>query len=311
MMSSEMKFTTTLPLPESGGMETFLQADVLSEMAKALERAGFDSCSVTDHPCPTGRWLDAGGHHAQDPFVLLSFIAAATRNLRLQTGILVLPYRNPFLTARAVASLDVCSGGRVILGVGTGYLKGEYRALGVDFMRRNEFMDEYIRAMKAAWGADEFTFEGSGYKAVGNRVLPRPVQRPHPPIWIGGNSKRAIRRAVEWGDGWMPFFTPGAMATTSRTARLIDLNEFADTMTYLREYCGQIGRERPPELILGGVGPEAGAWNPEAILDQIAQYERLGVSHIGLNVGGKSFSEWRDNVERYGSDIIAKMNPTK
>jgi alkanesulfonate monooxygenase SsuD/methylene tetrahydromethanopterin reductase-like flavin-dependent oxidoreductase (luciferase family) len=102
---------------------------------------------------------------------MLSFVAAATRKLRLHTGILVLPYRNPFITARAIATLDVFSGGRVTVGVGAGYLKGEYRALGVDFDRRNELMDEYIRAIKAAWTSDEFTFEGSGYQALGNRTF--------------------------------------------------------------------------------------------------------------------------------------------
>ncbi len=149
-------------------------------IAALLERLGFEGACVTDHPCPAGRWLDAGGHYAQDPFVMLSFVAALTRKLRLHTGILVLPYRNPIITARAIATLDVFSGGRVTVGVGAGYLKGEYRALGVDFDRRNELMDEYVRAMKAAWTSDEFTFEGSGYQALGNRILPRPSQKPHP-----------------------------------------------------------------------------------------------------------------------------------
>src|SRR5207245_8055946 len=126
----------------------------------------------------------------------------ATRRLKLLTGILVLPYRNPFLTARAVSSLDVFSGGRVILGVAAGYLRSEFNALGVDFERRNELTDEYLAALKAAWGAEEFNFEGSGYKAARARILPHPVQSPHPQIWVGGNSPRAIRREGEVGEGW-------------------------------------------------------------------------------------------------------------
>lgn len=148
---------------------------------------------------------------------MLSLLGAVTTTLRLQTGILVLPYRNPFLVARAVASLDRVTGGRVTLSVGTGYLKGEYRALGVDFDRRNELTDEYLDAMTAALSGGEFTFEGEGYTAYGNRILPGPVQQPRPPILVGGNSKKAIRRAVERGDGWNPFLTSVSGADLART----------------------------------------------------------------------------------------------
>ena len=117
---------------------------------------------------------------------MLSLVAAVTSTLRLQTGILVLPYRNPFIVARAAATLDVFSGGRLALGLGAGYLKGEYHAVGADFFRRNEIMDEYMVAMKAAWAGEEFNFEGSDYSARGNRMRPRPIQQPHPPLLVGG-----------------------------------------------------------------------------------------------------------------------------
>src|SRR5580700_5390393 len=232
-----LKINVSLPFDKIQYPDEFLRADAIAEIARTAERAGFNAGCDTDHPVPTGRWLDAGGHHAQDPFVILTFVAAATRTLRLQTGILVLPYRNPFITARAVATLDFLSGGRVTLGLGAGYLKAEYKALGVDFDRRNEIMDEYIKAMKAAWTADEFTFEGTGYQALGNRILPRPVQKPHPPLWIGGNSKRAIRRAVELGDAWYPFFTSGPMSATTRTAAMTGEVELREGIVYMREYC--------------------------------------------------------------------------
>src|SRR5262249_16708350 len=155
-----MKINVTLPFDNIANPAEFLQPEAVAQIGAALERAGFNGGNVTDHPCPTGRWLDNGGPFAQDPFVVLSMLAHATKKLRLQTGILVLPYRNPFITARAVASLDVFSGGRVTLGLGAGYLKGEYAALGVDFERRNEIVDEYINALKAAWCNDEFAFKG-------------------------------------------------------------------------------------------------------------------------------------------------------
>ena len=120
-----------------------------------------------------------------------------TSTLRLHTGILVLPYRNPFIVARAAATLDVFSGGRLSLGVGAGYLKGEYYAVGAHFARRNDVMDEYIAAMKASWTGEQFDFAGTGYSARVNRIRPRPTQRPHPPLFIGGNSRRANPRAKQ------------------------------------------------------------------------------------------------------------------
>ena len=202
-----MKINIPLPFDRTKEAEQFLTMDAVREVGAAVERAGFHAALVTDHPCPTGRWLDAGGHQAQAPFVMLALLAAVTTKIRLQTGILVLPYRNPFIVARDVATLDRYSNGRVTLSLGAGYLKGEYRALGVDFEQRNELMDEYMRALKLSLTGEEFAFEGTGYKAFGNRILPGPVQKPHPPLLVGGNSHRAIRRVVELGDGWNPFFT--------------------------------------------------------------------------------------------------------
>jgi probable F420-dependent oxidoreductase len=263
---------------------------------------------VTDHPCPTGRWLDAGGHYAQDPFVLLSFVAAATRTLRVQTGILVLPYRNPFLTARAVATLDFLSGGRVSLGVGSGYLKGEYRALGVDFDSRNDLMDEYILALKTAWTNDEFSFKGTGYEAFGNRIIPRPIQKPHPPILIGGNSKRAIRRAVELGDAWNPFPTvSAAVAATSRTADLSTEAELADSIALMRELSEKAGRETPPDVELAGLPGGHADLEPEALVEALARYAALGVGAVGATMEGGTRAEWCDNAERFGSEVIARL----
>ncbi|HTS54278.1 MAG TPA: LLM class F420-dependent oxidoreductase [Burkholderiales bacterium] len=298
-----MKISAVLPFDDP---DFQTQEDAVAKVATLLERVGFDSCSVTDHPCPTGRWLDAGGHHAQDPFVMLAMVAAVTRKLRLLTGILVLAYRNPFICARAVATLDVFSRGRVILGMGAGYLKGEYRALGVDFERRNELMDEYLRALKAAWGADEFTFQGTGYQALGNRILPRPVQKPHPPLWIGGNSKRAIRRAVELGDAWYPFFTAGPLSQTTRTAAITGEVELRENIAYMREYSEQVGRKHPPEVVVGSfILP--GEWTASAVLDRLAQLQELGVSTAGVPIKGRTLAEWCDAAERYGVEIVPKL----
>ena len=302
-----MKITVTLPFDQIENPEEFLQPEAVTQIATLVERVGFEGGCASDHPCPTGRWLDAGGHYAQDPFVMLSFVAAATRKLRLYTGILVLPYRNPFITARALATLDVFSGGRVTVGVGAGYLKGEYHALGVDFERRNELMDEYIRAIKTAWTSNEFTFEGSGYQALGNRILPRPLQKPHPPIIIGGNSKLAIRRAAEVGDGWWPFLTPGPVSTTTRTAAINGEEDLAEGIRYLREHCEKIGRKQLPEIMVAGLSANEGTWHAQRWLEKIAELEAIGVTAMTLNVSGRTRGEWSENAERYGVEVIAKI----
>jgi probable F420-dependent oxidoreductase len=302
-----MKINVTLPFDNIANPEEFLHPQAVTQIGSVLERAGFNGGNVTDHPCPTGRWLDGGGHFAQDPFVILSLLAQATTKLRLQTGILVLPYRNPFITARAVATLDVFSRGRVTLGLGAGYLKGEYFALGVDFERRNEIVDEYIKAMKAAWTADEFSFKGTGYEARGSRILPRPVQKPHPPLLIGGNSHRAIRRAVELGDAWYPFFTAGPLNATARTAAMSGENDVVEGMRYLREYCGTFGRERPPEVILSSLTSPGEKLNPQALIDRISRYREMGITGAALHVDGKTRAEWCDNVERVGAEVLAKL----
>ena len=133
-----MQFTLQLPTDRVAQGEEFVSAEAIAEMARATEQAGFDAAFVTDHPAPEDRWLASGGHQALDPFVALSFVAAATTRLRVQTHVLVASYRNPFLAAKAIATLDVLSRGRVIVGLAAGYLEAEFAALGVDYAERNE-----------------------------------------------------------------------------------------------------------------------------------------------------------------------------
>ncbi len=146
-----MRVSVSLPVDKMDSGAEFVSGEAIAKMARAAEEAGFDACFVTDHPMPDERWLAGGGHHALDPFVALSFAAAATHRLRLQTHVLVAAYRNPFLTAKAAASLDALSNGRVILGVAAGYLEAEFAALGVDFAERNELCDAAIRTMRRGW----------------------------------------------------------------------------------------------------------------------------------------------------------------
>lgn len=302
-----MKIHAPLPFDHTFAPQEFLSMQAVTEIAQTLERSGFDGANVTDHPCPTARWLNAGGHDAQDPFVMLSLVAAVTTKLRLQTGILVLPYRNPFIVARSAATLDVFSGGRLTLSMGAGYLKGEYFALGADFERRNETMDEYLTAMKAAWSGEEFDFVGTGYNARGNQMRPRPIQNPHPPLYIGGNSRRAIRRAVELADGWNPFFTVAAVSSTARTASMSNDADLAAGIAYMREHCEKVGRKEIPKIFLEGIVYPGEKWNPQQIIDRLGQYKEMGVVGALANINGSTRAEWCENAERFGTDVIAKI----
>ena len=157
-----MKFSLQLPTDRVENLAEFGTAEAIAEIAKATEAAGFDASFVTEHPFPTDEWLSSGGHHALDPFVSLAVAASATTSLLLHTNILVLAYRNPFLTAKAVASLDAISGGRVIVGVGAGYLEGEFAALGADFKNRNDVSDDALVAMQAAWTGESVSLSKPG-----------------------------------------------------------------------------------------------------------------------------------------------------
>jgi len=304
-----MKIAAVLPIDRITPPGEFFSSRAVTDMAKSLEDSGFHGCVVTDHPTPTGRWLDAGGHHAQDPFALLAFVAATTRRIMLQTGILVLPYRNPFLTVRSVNTLDALSDGRVILGLGAGYMKGEYKALGADFDNRNDVMDEYLAAMKAAWSGEEFSFKGTGYEALGNRILPLPLQRPHPPLWLGGNSKRAARRAAAFGEAWCPFHTVSseAVVATARTARMDGGEDLIAGIAYLKEQSAALGRATPPAVVLDSMKAPTAEWNAQALVDQIGVLADMGVSAVTAHIDGADRAEWCENARRYGEEVVARV----
>jgi probable F420-dependent oxidoreductase len=288
----------------------FVSAESVMTVARAAEAAGFDSVSVTDHPMPHDEWMASGGHHALDPFVALSFAAASTTRLRLLTYIYVLAYRNPFLSAKAVASLDAMSNGRVIFGVAAGYLEPEFDALGVPFAERDDLADEAIRAMKVAWTEDGVHFEGRHFVARGHTQLPRPVQKPHPPIWVGGNSKRAIRRAVELGDGWLPIFNPAAHASRRRTPALESAADLRARITYATGLGEQLGRGKPLEVAItarGLRGYGTPAFERNAFLDDVAELKAAGATYLNVNLNARTTREHAEHVARFGEDVLRQL----
>ena len=294
-----MRFTIGLPTDHVNRASEFVTGEAVMACARAAEDAGFDACFVTDHPAPDIKWLAGGGHHALDPFVALSFAAAATTRLRVQTHILVLPYRNPLLTAKSVLSLDVLSGGRVILGVAPGYLKPEFAALGVNFDERNELTDEAIDVMRTIWTEGEIAVEGRNFRTRGTTMAPPTPQRPHPPIWVGGNSTAAIRRAAERGQGWVPFPNPPGVRAV-RTPALSDMEELARRIAVLREHAESIGRTEPLDICFSPFATDA-----SAIVDEVHELERLGVTWTVLGAGNATTrADWIAGAQRIAERVI-------
>jgi probable F420-dependent oxidoreductase len=180
--------------------------DEAAQVATAAEAAGFESLWAGEHvvlpdpqapPSPM-----APRDRALDPLIALTFLAARTHTIRLATGIIILPQRNPLVLAKELASLDVLSGGRIIVGVGAGYLEPEFKALGAPFEHRGPRTVEYLQAMTAIWTQEKPTFQGRFAAYSGVQAHPQPVQKPHPPLVMGGHSPMAYRRAVQHCNGW-------------------------------------------------------------------------------------------------------------
>jgi len=300
----------TLPTDRVDRMAEFVSPDAVAEIAQAAERAGFDSIGVADHPFPPDDWLEHGnGHHDLEPLVVLAFAAAATSTIRLRMSLYIAAYRNPFLAAKGIASLDVLSGGRVVLGIGTGYLAAESEALGMPFEDRNERTDEAIVAMRKAWTEDHVHFVGRHFAARGHTMLPKPVQPGGPPIWIGGNAKRAIRRAVEHGAGWLPMPYRGN-AVSRRTAPMTSFDDLRAMLDYAAAHAAKVGRTEPLGLSFGlGTFPiPTTAPDPDDALVEAAEHlAGLGVTDTGFPLGPyETRAELLDRIAG-AADLVARL----
>jgi len=295
----------TYPLVTHPSNPELVDGTAVARFARTAEAAGFAGVGFTDHPAPSHKWLQAGGHDALDPFAALAYVAAVTERLRLIPNIVVLPYRNPFIVAKAVATIDALSGGRFTLATATGYQRSEYRALGVDFERRNELFDEAIQVLRGVWSTDEFTYEGDGFTATGQTVNPKPR---HVPIWIGGNSQRARQRVAELGDGWNPFAAPRALARTAKTPVLETIEDLVAMLDDLRRRLDGAGRD-PSSIDVSfsaqaGGGPGDDGFDADAHLAELGRMAAIGVTWNSVGVPGDSLEHALEALERYGSEVI-------
>lgn len=304
-----MKFSMAVPVGDVTPGE-FQTLDAMREIATALEDAKVDACWVTDHPIPSAEWLHSGGlgHDALDPFAALSFIAAVSSRLLLQTNIVVLPYRNPFITAKAAATVQVLSGGRLILGTAPGYQKAEFEALGVDFHKRGAIMDEALDTIRLAWAGGAIEKQGLSFHARGNEA--RPVPSPAPPIWIGGASDAAVKRAARAGDGWCPFFSDPRQSKINQENSIRDLGHLADRLAQIADMRAGFGRTGPFHVQIGPreQPPFGSTQGVQQYIDAVAALAEVGVASVTVEPPHPSRGAFLENVHWFGEEVIAQLS---
>jgi probable F420-dependent oxidoreductase len=303
-------------LPTRGPTAT--RAGVLA-LAREGERLGLHSAMIADHivfpvesesayPYTLDR-KHPGGGDALETFSILGVVAGATEKLRLVTSVLVLPYRNPVLTAKMVASLDVLSGGRVTLGVGVGWLKEEFEALdSPDFDRRGAVSDEWIAIFKQLWTCSPASVTGQFYSYADIRAEPFPLQKPHPPLWVGGHSKAALRRTARHGDGWHPV---GAIAASPLPPQ--EMRAHLETLKRMTEAEGRdfaaltISYKAP--LYDTGIPDRDGArrsFSGKAadIAGDIHTFAAAGVHELIFDFRGESIADSIERLQRFAAEVM-------
>ena len=293
------------------------EPDALEALVGRGEALGFHSAMIADHiafPVTiksrypyTVDGAFPGQGDALEQLSLMAFVAGKTSRLRLVTSVMIVPHRNPVVTAKTIATIDVLSRGRVTVGVGVGWLREEFEALGApDFDRRGQASDEYLRIWKLLWTECPASFAGEFYRFDSIRCLPAPVQKPHPPIWVGGHSKAALRRVARLGDGWHPVGANPAVPLGPA-----ELRALLDELARLTEAEGR----DPSKLTISFKAPLYDVGTPVAkgsrrrpfsgsgdqLAEDIATYAGLGVSELIFDFRSESLSESLDRMERFAA----------
>jgi probable F420-dependent oxidoreductase len=257
--------------------------DVIRSTAVRAEQLGYHSVWVSDHVVVPHANIVNFGESVFDPLVTRAVAAGATSRVRLGTTVLIVPYRNPVVTAKMISSLDALSGGRVVFGIGAGWVASESAMLGVPFAERGAMTDEYLEAMRELWTSRAPSFAGKYTQFSGLTFEPKPLQKPHPPIWVGGHSRAALRRAAQFGAAWHPINRPPEELRRGRSE--------------LARLCQARGRAVSPALTLrndvrilrpGESAPASAhagrvlAGEPAALVDQITEVADCGVEHLVL-----------------------------
>jgi len=304
-----MKFGLCLPIRLS------LTARDNIEIAKSAEILGFDSVWASDHVVMPEKHLGSFSEVFYDPFMLLSYIAAETSTIKLGTSVIILPYRNPVVVAKMIATLDQLSEGRVIFGVGPGWMREEYDALSVPFEKRGARTNEYIEAIKELWVSDDPAYEGEFCSFSNIQFYPKPFQKPHPPIFIAGASDYAIKRAVIYGNGWQPTWVSAedVREGKSKLEKIAeesgkDLAGFTYSVrnrlhivdsNYDITQDDKLDSADPPFLLRGTAAQ---------IADYVKQYKELGVAHMILDPVTDDLDGIFNTLEIVSKEIIPSVN---
>ncbi len=318
-----MKYGFTLP-----GRGPSAAPETLSLLTRKGEEFGYDALYCGDHILipkniasmypysETGEYPGGPSGEALELLTLLAFLAGQTSKIRLVTSVIIVPYRDPLVAAKALATLDVLSQGRLVVGIGVGWMREEFEALNLlPFEERGAVTDEYIRAFKELWTSDSPHFEGKYVQFDDIVFLPKPVQKPHPPIWVGGESRPALRRTAELADGWYPL-------GSNPTFPMGSPEQLAAGLERLAAYARRFGRDpseieviyRTHQLELNGVAaPEDGrppfVGNADQIAADIRRYEEMGVGSMVLDFQrqGDGPEALLARMERFADEVWPKV----
>ena len=318
-----MKYGFTVP-----GRGPLATPDMLLTIARHGEELGFDSIQTGDHILvpknidstypytDTGEFPGLSSGSSLEQLTLLAFLAGQTSNIRLVTSVLIVPHRNPLVAAKTLATLDVLSKGRLVVGIGVGWMKEEFEALGLPpFEERGAVTDEYLRIFKELWTNDNPSFNGKYCSFSGINFLPKPVQKPHPPLWVGGESMAAVRRAAQLCDGWYPIGsnpkfrmdTPELLNEKLQRLRT-EMNKFdrepgAVNLIY-RTHDYDLSSGRPSETDRNFFTGSA-----DQIASDIRRYEEIGVSYMVMDFGrnSQSLEDVLGNMEDMANEVWPKV----
>jgi len=273
----------------------------IERVACAADRLGYAHIACSDHVIVPRTRLEAMGGPWYESVATLAYLGGKTQRIELLTHVLVLPYHNPLALAKSLASADLMTRGRMIVGVGSGHLKPEFKILKVPFEERGAMTDEYIEILKTLWESDAPEFNGKYFQFRDVVLAPRPHRKPRPPIWVGGNNRRIVRRSVEHGDGWVPW--------------QISPEELRELMQYGQELHARSGRKTPWQVVapfptldlLGrrspGTSVAAHLAAPADIAAEIDRMRALGVARVAVSFVHESCSELVEQLEAFASRV--------
>ena len=299
------------------------EPDAITAIARGAEAMGYATIVVGDHivfPVQVESkypYTIDGGFPGQgdalEQLSLLAFAAGVTERARLVTSVMILPHRNPLVTAKMLATIDVLSKGRLTVGVGVGWMREEFRALGAaDFDERGKVSDEYLEILKKCWTRDPVAHDGQFYAFDALHCIPHPVQEPHPPIWIGGHSTRSLRRVARYGDGWHP------VGATS--ASPLPPSEFQPLLERLHRLTDAEGRDfdaltiafKAPSYDPGRVPPGHDrlrfTGEPAQITDDLRAYEALGVDEVSFDFRSPPLSRTLDRMQHFMEEVVPLLH---